>query len=67
MNHDTAIRRLFAERFFLQELTEDECGAYEEHFLECTACADQVKSLFQFIQHAKELFAADTLESFEDS
>jgi hypothetical protein len=57
MDHDTATKGLFAERFFLGELNDDEREAYEDHFFACQACAEEIRVLFQFIQRAKQVFA----------
>lgn len=42
MTHDEAMRTQAAERYVLGELAPELRDAYEEHFFDCTSCADEV-------------------------
>jgi hypothetical protein len=63
MDHDEAIAGLFAERYFLDELTDEERRIYEDHLLTCMDCAQQVRDLSCLIDESKEIFASETLEN----
>jgi hypothetical protein len=47
MNHDDATK-LMAERYILDELEPSERDAFEEHYFECTLCANDVRDLARF-------------------
>ncbi len=42
MTHTEAVNSLASERYLLDEMSEPERDAFETHFFECTACADDV-------------------------
>jgi hypothetical protein len=44
MTHADAVRTLATERYLLDEMTEIERFAFEEHFFECVECADDVRA-----------------------
>ena len=44
MTHADAIRSLAAERYLLDEMSEIERFAFEEHFFDCLECADDVRT-----------------------
>lgn len=48
MNHDDAMNSMAAERYILDELEPSERDAFEEHFFECTMCADDVRDSAKF-------------------
>jgi hypothetical protein len=48
MNHDDAMKMMAAERYILGELESSERDAFEEHFFECRACADDVRDSAKF-------------------
>ena len=53
MDHETAIRIQAAERYVLEEFPPEERAAFEEHFFECPACAEEVRSATIFAANAK--------------
>jgi|GEM_PF-4118484 hypothetical protein len=57
MDHNLTIKNHLAERYLLGELTECEQEAYEEHFFECAACAEEVRLGSEFLQHARDVLA----------
>lgn len=57
MNHEDAVATLASERYLLDEMTELERHAFEEHFFECSACAEDVKAGAAMRQGAKSFFA----------
>jgi hypothetical protein len=48
MTHDNAIKSLAAERYILDDLEPAERDAFEEHFFDCTICADDVRDCAKF-------------------
>ena len=48
MNHEDAAKSMTAERYTLGELEPAERDAFEEHFFECSACADDVRDNTKF-------------------
>lgn len=59
MEHKKAIKTLAAERYLLDEMTEEENSAFEEHFFDCRDCADAVRNGATFIDSGKELVRVD--------
>src|SRR5579864_4978631 len=55
MEHNYAIENHAAERYLLHELNEEERDAYEEHFFNCSACAEEVKTAAEFLESAKQV------------
>lgn len=48
MNHDDAMEMMAAERYILGELEPAERDAFEEHFFDCTVCADDIRDSAKF-------------------
>jgi len=48
MNHDDAMEMMAAERYILGELEPAERDAFEEHFFDCSVCADDVRDSAKF-------------------
>ena len=48
MTHDDAMKMMAAERYILGELEPSERDAFEEHFFDCTICADDVRDSTKF-------------------
>jgi len=48
MNHDDAMEMMAAERYTLGELEPAERDAFEEHFFDCSVCADDVRDSAKF-------------------
>jgi hypothetical protein len=44
MEHHEAVRTLAAERYLLEEMTDDERDAFEVHYFDCAICADSVRT-----------------------
>lgn len=57
MTHQEAIDTLAAERYLLDEMRPDERSAFEEHFFNCDACADDMRSAAAMLQGTKAGFA----------
>ena len=57
MTHQHAIDTLATERYLLDEMPELERYAFEEHFFECEACAENMRLADQLRQEARAVFA----------
>jgi len=44
MTHEQALSTFASERYLLDEMTEPERSTFEEHYFECTDCADDVRA-----------------------
>ena len=61
MNHDEAIRIKGTEQYLLNELSPDLRDQFEEHFFECSECANDLRAGALFIQESKAIFAAEAV------
>src|SRR5215831_18125879 len=59
MDHAEAVGMKAAERYLLGELSPRDHEAFEEHFFECTDCAEDVRLGFQFRDNVKAVFSDD--------
>ena len=57
MTHREAVDTLASERYLLDEMSEVERFAFEEHFFTCHECADDVRAGEKMRQHVKSAFA----------
>ncbi|HET7437123.1 MAG TPA: zf-HC2 domain-containing protein [Thermoanaerobaculia bacterium] len=57
MDHHTALETNAAERYHLGELSDAERDAFEEHYFECPACADDVATAAQFVDGLRKVTA----------
>jgi hypothetical protein len=55
MDHNYAIENHVAEGYLLEDLNERERDAYEDHFFGCTTCAEEVETVSEFIDTAKQV------------
>jgi hypothetical protein len=56
MEHDQATRMQAAERYLLGELSDAERDQFEEHFFDCRACAEEVRTGAIFEANARAVF-----------
>jgi len=59
MEHEPAIRNLAVESYLLGEMSPGERESFEEHYFECSICAEDLRAAVQFIEDAKDLMAAE--------
>jgi hypothetical protein len=55
MDHSSAIENHTAARYLMDELSESERNAYEEHFFSCPECAEEIKSASEFMESARKV------------
>lgn len=53
MDHRKAVEMHATERYLLGELSEGECAEFEEHFFECSECAEDVRAADALIEGAR--------------
>lgn len=56
MTHEQAVESMAAERYVLDEMPEIERYRFEEHFFECTDCAETMRLWHDLRANAKDLF-----------
>jgi anti-sigma factor RsiW len=49
MDHHEAVQIYAAAAYVLEELTEPERDAFEDHFFSCPACAEELQTTAQFL------------------
>jgi hypothetical protein len=57
MEHERTVRDLAVERYFLGEMTAAEQEVFEEHYFECTLCAEDVRAATQFVEDARHVWS----------
>jgi hypothetical protein len=57
MTHEEAVSTLAAERYLLNEMTEQDRQTFEDHFFDCEVCADDMRSAAAMLQGAKVGYA----------
>ena len=62
MDHNEAVRLQAAEKYVLGSLPKEQHADYEEHFFDCTACAEEIKATVAFMESARQLVREQALE-----
>ena len=57
MTHQEAVDTLAAERYLLDEMSDEHRQTFEEHYFECAVCADDLRAATAMLQGAKAGFA----------
>jgi hypothetical protein len=55
MDHNEAVRLQAAEKYLLGELPKEQHAEYEEHYFECSACAEEIKTTAAFMESARQV------------
>lgn len=55
MEHKDAVRLNAAEKYVLGELSEAQRDEYEEHYFDCSTCADELKATMAFMESTKQV------------
>src|ERR1700721_4094529 len=58
MNHDEAIRLKAAEKYLLGELNAELRYQYEDHYVGCVECAQEVRTGAVFIDNARDVLGS---------
>lgn len=60
MDHQSAVNRKLTERYILGELDAAESADFEEHFFECSLCAEDVRLTSRLVANLKVVLGEDT-------
>jgi anti-sigma factor RsiW len=55
MDHNEAVRLQAAEKYVLGKLPKEQHAAYEEHYFDCPACAEEIKATVTFMESARQV------------
>jgi hypothetical protein len=55
MDHNEAVRLHAVEKYLLGELPKEQHAAYEEHYFDCPACAEELKATVAFMESARQV------------
>jgi hypothetical protein len=55
MDHSEAVRLQAAEKYVLGTLPKEQHAAYEEHYFDCSACAEEIKATVAFMESARQV------------
>src|SRR5580704_7947243 len=55
MDHNEAVRLQAAEKYVLGTLPKEQTAAYEEHYFDCSACAEEIKATVVFVESARQV------------
>ena len=62
MDHNEALRLHAAEKYVLGKLPKEQHAAYEEHYFDCPACAEEIKATVAFMESARQVIREEALE-----
>jgi hypothetical protein len=60
VTHQEAVETLATERYLLDEMSDGDRHAFEEHYFSCEACADDVRTANRMAEAAKGVFAGES-------
>jgi anti-sigma factor RsiW len=60
MTHQEAVETMAAERYLLDEMSEDDRQTFEDHYFSCSECADDLRTAGAMLEGARSGFAAQT-------
>jgi hypothetical protein len=62
MDHNEAVRLQAVEKYLLGKLPKEQHAEYEEHYFDCSACAEEIKATVAFMESARQIVSAEALE-----
>jgi hypothetical protein len=62
MDHNEAVRLHAAEKYLLGELPKEKHAEYEEHYFDCSVCADEIKATAAFMEGARQVVREEVPE-----
>jgi Putative zinc-finger len=65
MDHSEAVRLQAAEKYLLGELPKEQHAAYEEHYFDCSACAEEIKATAAFMESARQVVREEVSETVD--
>lgn len=65
MDHNEAVRLQAAEKYLLGELPREQHAAFEEHFFDCSVCAEEMKATAAFMEGARQVSRQQVTETVD--
>jgi len=62
MDHNEAVRLQAAEKYLLGELPKEQHAAFEEHYFDCSACAEEMKATVAFMESSRQVVREEVPE-----
>ena len=66
MDHIEAVRLHAAEKYILGELPKEQHDEYEEHYFDCSACAEEIKATVAFMESSRQVAREEALQVVDD-
>ncbi|MHB8503539.1 MAG: anti-sigma factor family protein [Candidatus Acidiferrales bacterium] len=66
MDHNEAVRLHAAEKYLLGELPKEQHAAYEEHYFDCSACAEEMKATAAFLENARQIVREEAPQAIDE-
>jgi hypothetical protein len=66
MDHNEAVRLQAAEKYLLGELPKEQHAAFEEHYFDCLACAEEMKAAIAFMEGARQVAREEVPQVIDD-
>lgn len=66
MDHIEAVRLHAAEKYILGELPKAQHDEYEEHYFDCSACAEEIKATVAFMESSRQVAREEALQVVDD-
>jgi hypothetical protein len=67
MEHNEAVRLNAAEKYLIGELTSAQRDEYEEHYFDCVACAQELKTTVAFMESARQIAREEAVQPAKDA
>jgi Putative zinc-finger len=65
MDHTEAVRLQAVEKYVLGKLPKEDHAAYEEHYFDCAACAEDIKTTVAFMECVRQVAREEALQPIE--
>ena len=65
MDHDEAVRLQAAEKYLLGQLPKEQHAAYEEHYFDCSVCAEEIKATAAFMESARQVAREQMVQTID--
>jgi len=66
MDHNEAVRLQAAEKYVLGQLPKEQHAAYEEHYFDCPACAEEIKATVAFMESARQVVGEEVAQAVDE-
>jgi hypothetical protein len=66
MDHNEAVRLQAAEKYVLGKLPKEQHAAYEEHYFDCPACAEEIKATAAFMESARQVVGEEVAQAVDE-